>query len=204
MEVDDENMCENDTKCNEKKNRVRQFKRIVMSFADFKEAVDLSGYLISNALHDDFDKNKLLISALNSSMIMAYCRPFSGNDSRDGNKIPDLGKKALRELNQDELALHQLIMNDRNKLLAHSDSDAVNLKFIVNQIGSHTLLQPIRNWSTAPLSEESLKLFNQLAHKLLSYVSNKRHAQEDEIIPLFEASDFCDKEETEVYGLNPK
>lgn len=204
MEVDDDNMGENATKCNERKNRVKQFKRIVMSFADFKEAVDLSEYLISNALHDDFDKNKLLITALNSSMIIAYCRPFSGNDSRNVNKIPDLGNKALRELNLDELALHELIMNDRNKLLAHSDSEAVNLKFIINKIDRFTLLQPIRNWSAAPLSKEHLNLFNKIAHKLLAYVAKQRHAQEDEIIPLFEASDFCAKEETEVYGLNPK
>lgn len=186
----------------EQKNRVKQFKRIVMSFADFKDAVDISDYIISNELHSEFEKNKLILSAMNCSMIMAYCRPFSGNDSRNERKIPDLGDKALKKLDTKELILHKSVINDRNKLLAHSDSEAVNLKFIINEIGRHTMLQPIRNWNTAPLNEETLVLFNALANKLLSYVATARNDIEDEIIPLLVARDLCDDEETKIFGLN--
>jgi hypothetical protein len=187
----------------ERKNRVQQFKRVVMSFADFKEAVDLSDYMISHGLYNNFKENKLLISAMNCSMIMAYSRPFSGNQSRDGIKIPDLGKKALRELNPNELTLHKSVMSDRNKLLAHSDSDAVYLKFIINKLGEHTFLQPIRNRNITPLDEKSLILFKKLAVKLLDYVASERNHLENEIIPLLEKSDLCDKEEASIYGINP-
>jgi hypothetical protein len=136
-------------------------------------------------------------------MIISYCRPFSGNDSRNEMKLPDLGKKALRELSSCEKKLHQMVMNDRNTLLAHSDSEAVDLKFIKTNIAGHIMLQPVRNWSMAPLNKVTLLAFNLLAEKLLSYVAVARNNLEDDIIQLLQESDLNNKNETENYGINP-
>jgi len=105
-------------------NRIKQFKRVVMSFADFKEAVDLATNLIESDLMNDQDKNFLILSALTTAMILAYSRPFSGNDSKNNAKIPDLGGKALRNLNDEEKKLHKWLLTQRHTLIAHSDSEA--------------------------------------------------------------------------------
>ena len=181
--------------------RIRQFKRIVISFADFKYAFDISSYILEQNLHDDFENNKLLLSALDCSMIVSYCRPFSGNDSSNELKVPDLAGKALRVFNGDELIVHKLVMNYRNKLLAHSDSEAIDLKFIRNEIGGKVMLQPVRNWSMAPLNERTLILFNSASEKLLSHVATQRLLLEPEIEPLLGENDLCDEVETEEYGI---
>ncbi len=181
--------------------RIRQFKRIVMSFADFDDASKMSSYIIENRLYDEFDRNRLMISSMNCAMIISYCRPFSGNDSRNSHKVPDLGKKALREFSSSELTLHNSIMEKRNTLLAHSDSDAINLKFIRREFGSHMMLQPTRNWSMAPLPEDSLHTFNIISNKLLTYVATQRLKLEKEIEPLLRDIDMCSEIEEKEYGV---
>ncbi|WP_166426088.1 hypothetical protein [Paraglaciecola sp. 20A4] len=169
---------------------IRQFKRISMSFADFKDALEMSKYIIDRDLHSDFESNKLIISSLNCSMIISYCRPFSGNDSRNLIKIPDLSLKSLKVLSPIERKMHDYIMQSRNTLLAHSDSQAVDLKFVINEFGSTKMLQPIRNWSLAPLELEDLKIFHQMASKLLSYVAIERANIEPKIIPILREIDM--------------
>lgn len=180
--------------------KIRQFKRIVMSFADFKDAFEMSKHIIDRDLYSDFKNNRLIISSLNCSMIISYCRPFSGNDSRNSIKIPDLSLNALKVLSPIERKMHDYIMSERNTLLAHSDSQAVDLKFFINEYGSIKKLQPIRNWSLAPLTLENVKKFHAMASKLLSYVATKRKDLEPEIIPLLRESDM--DLEWEIQPLN--
>ena len=170
--------------------KIRQFKRIAMSFSDFKDAFEMSKYIINGDLYSDFETNRLIISSLSCSMIIAYCRPFSGNDSRNSTKIPDLSLNSLKVLSPTEREMHDYIMSERNTLLAHSDSQAVDLKFVINEYGSIKKLQPIRNWSLAPLSLEKVETFHAMASKLLSYVATLRKDRELEIIPLLRKSDM--------------
>jgi len=170
--------------------RIRQFKRIAMSFADFKDAFEMSKHIIECDLHSDFEKNKLILSSLNCSMIIAYCRPFSGNDTRNSIKIADLSLNSLSGLSSVERKMHDYVINERNTLLAHSDSQAVDLKFVINEYGTIKKLQPIRNWSLAPLTLANVKIFNAMASKLLSYVATKRKDLEPEIITILREEDI--------------
>ena len=170
--------------------RIRQFKRITMSFADFKEAVDMSEHIIKSELHADFEKHMLILCSLNCSMIIAYCRPFSGNDSRNGVKIPDLSANSLKVLSPIERKMHDYVIGERNTLLAHSDSVEVDLKFAINQYGEHRMLQPIRNRNIVPMTLENVKVFNATALKLLSYVASKRKDLEPEMINILREEDI--------------
>jgi hypothetical protein len=173
--------------------KIRQFKRIAMSFADFKDAVDMSKHIIVSDLHADFEKHKLVLCSLNCSMIIAYCRPFSGNDSRNIVKVPDLSSNSLKVLSPIERKMHDYVIGERNTLLAHSDSLAVDLKFVINQYGEHRMLQPIRNWNLAPMTIENVKVFNATALKLLSYVATKRAELEPEMINILREEDIDHK-----------
>ncbi len=84
---------------------LRQFKLVAISFADFKEAHDIVSYIKNNKLYADFEGNFLVLSALTNAMILSYCKPLSGNDSRNQIKVPDLPTTALKVLSPDELCL---------------------------------------------------------------------------------------------------
>ena len=108
--------------------KMRQYKRVLLSYADFKHAKLASAYILDCELHANYPKSSYVIrEALNCSMIVAYCRPFSGN----GGSVPDLPSRLLRVLTPDERAIHDVIMQDRNKLLAHSDDDALQVEPVV-------------------------------------------------------------------------
>jgi hypothetical protein len=108
--------------------KMRQYKRVLLSYADFKHAKLASAYILDCELHANYPKSSYVIrEALNCSMIVAYCRPFSGN----GGSVPDLPSRLLRVLTPDERAIHDVIMQDRNKVLAHSDDDALQVEPVV-------------------------------------------------------------------------
>lgn len=113
---------------NEVKGKLRQFYRLLMSYNDFKQANEIATYILDEKLHDNVSKNRVLIEALNCAMIVAYARPFSGNDQKIEIKIPDLPENILNGLTDEELEIHNVVLEDRNKVLAHSDSEAHSLR----------------------------------------------------------------------------
>jgi hypothetical protein len=163
---------------------LRQFKRISISFADFKEAHDIVSYIKNNRLYADLDGNFLVLSALTKAMVLSYCKPFSGNDSRNQVKVPDLPNSTLKVLSSDELSLHKFLIQLRNQLIAHSDSQAIDMKFVVHTFGELQMLQPVRNRNSRCLSIEQLDLFESMSLKLLSHVATVRKEMEPKIIPL--------------------
>ncbi|EOW6615140.1 hypothetical protein ACOZZ1_002932 [Vibrio fluvialis] len=169
---------------------LRQFKRIAISFADFKEAHDIVSYINNNKLYADFEDNFFVLYVLTNAMILSYCKPFCGNDSRNQIKVPDLPTTALKVLSPDELSLHKFLIQLRNQLIAHSDSQAIEMKFTIHTYGDFQMLQPIRNRSSRCLSPEQLDLFESMSLKLLSHVATLRKDLEPKIIPLLTKEDI--------------
>ena len=108
------------------KGRIRQFYRILLSYGDFKQAKYTASYILENKLHDM--KDRRLLESLNCAMIVAYCRPFSGNDRSIHPKIPDLPTSFLKGIPKEEIEIHKVVLEDRNTLIAHSDSLAAQLQ----------------------------------------------------------------------------
>ena len=101
----------------------RQFVRVLISYSDFKQAAFIAEHILDMNLHDRGPKDRFLLQGLNSGMIVAYGRPFSGNDRRSEGDVPDLPARALRTLTPDEAEIHEIAIDDRNTLIAHSDSE---------------------------------------------------------------------------------
>lgn len=60
--------------------KMRQYKRILLSYADFKHAKLASSYILDSQLHEKYPKESyIILEALNCSMIIAYCREFSSS-----------------------------------------------------------------------------------------------------------------------------
>src|SRR5207249_10924551 len=81
-----------------------------MSYIDFQQAHNIAHLILRDRLHerlrDPGPGDRFLIQGLNCAMIVAYCRPFSGNDRRAAVKIPDLPTRFLRVLTEEERWLH--------------------------------------------------------------------------------------------------
>lgn len=163
--------------------KLRQYKRLILSYADFKHAHMVSGYILSSRLHETTKgESKVIHEALNCSMIIAYCRPFSGNDSRSLEKIPDLPKSILDVLDSNEREIHKVVMQDRNTLLGHSDSEALNLDAVVWQVNKDIeTIVPLKNWGLAPLTEKATEVFYSTARKLFEAALMRRLALEPEV-----------------------
>jgi hypothetical protein len=170
--------------------KMRQYKRVLLSYADFKHAKLASSYILTESLHQKYpERGYVVLDALNCSMIVAYCRPFSGNDSGVTNSAPDLPGRLLRVLTDAERAIHEVVMRDRNTVLAHSDSEALNLEPVVWHVAGRALVLPIKNWGLAPLNEAATALFNSAAKKLLLATVEERQRLEPELVPYLRIAD---------------
>jgi hypothetical protein len=164
--------------------KLRQYKRVLLSYADFKHAKLASSYILDSQLHEKYrEEGYLILEALNCSMIIAYCRPFSGNASRAPGSVPDLPSRLLRGLNPEERAIHDVVMQDRNKVLAHSDDEALQVEPVIWQVAGRDMVLPIRNWGLAPLTKEATIIFRSAAEKLFIATIEERQRLEPELIP---------------------
>jgi hypothetical protein len=116
-------------------------------------------------------------------MIIAYCRPFSGNTSRATGSVPDLPIRFLRVLNSEERVVHKVVMQDRNKVLTHSDDEALQVEPVIWQIAGQDMVLPVKNWGLAPLTEETTIIFRSAAEKLLVATMEERKRLEPELMP---------------------
>lgn len=168
----------------EMKGKMRQFKRVLMSYADFKHAKLASSYILEERLHQKYPKESyVILEALNCSMIVAYCRPFSGNDASTDRGVPDLPGRLLRVLSDAERVIHDVAIRDRNRVLAHSDSEALQMEPVLWSVAGREMVIPITNWGLAPLTEEATKIFHSAAQKLLKATLEERLRLEPELRP---------------------
>ena len=164
--------------------KMRQYKRVLLSYADFKHAKLASAYILDSQLHEKYpEESYTILEALNCSMIVAYCRPFSGNASRAARSVPSLPSRLLRILNPDERAIHDTVMHDRNKLLAHSDDEALQVEPVIWQVAGGDMVLPIKNWGLAPLTKEATTIFHAAAEKLFVATIEERQRLEPELMP---------------------
>ena len=114
-------------------------------------------------------------------MIISYARPFSGNTGAE-TMLPGLPERFLGGFSSEERDLHEVVMKDRNEVLAHSDSAAWNLRLSVMRSPGHSMLAPLHHDTTAPLKEEPTRMFNGMAIKLMEAAFAERLVLEKELI----------------------
>lgn len=163
--------------------KLRQFHRVLMSYLDFQQAFLISCDVLEADLHSRYPgENRILLQALNCAMIVAYCRPFSSNDPGSAPKIPDLPDRFLKIFTEEERELHEVVMSDRNTVLAHSDSRPWQMEPQVLRVrGKNTLVLPQHNDVRAPLTKEGTELFNGMCRKLMEAVFDERVRMEPEL-----------------------
>jgi hypothetical protein len=170
------------TKFTAEEAKVRLFRRIFVSYNDFKQAADISSHILSEKLHGDYpERNRHLLQALNCAMIIAYARLFSSNAGAE-TMLPELPHRFLNGFSSEERGLHDVVMKDRNEVLAHSDCAAWNLRLSVIRFPGPAMLAPLHHDTTAPLKAEPTRMFNGMAIKLMEAAFAERAVLEKELV----------------------
>ena len=168
-----------------------QFRRLLLSYTDFKHAKLVAEYILQNRLHEKYPgEAHILLPALNCSMIIAYTRPFSGNRGNGPEAAPDLPARFLDLLSVDELEIHKIALFDRNKFLAHTDAEAAALEPVRVQFSeSIELLIPLVADRLAPLDEHPTELLHSAASKLFEATFLEREKLEPVFKNYFRVTD---------------
>jgi hypothetical protein len=119
-------------------------------------------------------------------MIVAYCRPFSKNERGGDTKVPSLPERFLRVLTKDERKIHDVVKEDRNTSLAHSDSADWNLRLQIFRLGGKEFLVPLTHDVHAPLTLDATKQFPGVCFKSREACFVERLRLEPELRPYLE------------------
>ena len=84
---------------------------------------------------------------------------------------------------QQERRVHEIVMWDRNKLLAHSASDAINMDIKIVNYGTGPMVAPVRSRGMDPLAEKATRILRSAIAKLESAVIEHRRRLEHEVRP---------------------
>lgn len=97
----------------------REFRRWILSSIDIDQAIGWANIILENQLYEEGDEEAQIISiGLQTSMVVAYSRPFSGNYDRE-HTTGRLNNEFLEVYDDDEKALHNRIIRLRHQVFAH-------------------------------------------------------------------------------------
>ena len=168
---------------NEKiQNEIRLFNRLLMSYNDFKQAHEISTYLLENKLYESYPaENRTLVIGLNMAAIVAYSRPFSSNRGALAQRRIPLD--ILDVLTEEEREVHDIVITDRNTMMAHSDADANDSFPLVLATGNSKIVVPMNASPYAnPLLPEAMKVLSEMSLKLQEEVFDRRQKMEPNLI----------------------
>ena len=174
----------------ETKAKKAQLIRLLISFDDLKEAFDIAGILqeeiskpTDKILRRDLKIHNIKCESLSDALTIAYARPFSGNDKKKKNSIPDLSQNVLKILGYENKQLHQFIIDHRNKAVAHSDSELIDMEPFYLMIGEQKVpsLIPLRNKTKFIFSSETLIEIKDLCAQLMTEINLRKDSLAKEL-----------------------
>jgi len=146
------------------------FKRLIISERDLDHASRFADLILQRNLHACTDEeSRYLHRGLNLALIVAYCRPFSGNKGNN-DTAGDLPGRYLRELSDQEQALHSHVLDLRNRDHAHSDPAGHTVQVSVADLGGGPVASAIGRNAYVPLPREDTERLRSMITKLMAHI----------------------------------
>tara|TARA_B100001964_G_C14189610_1_gene580382 strand:- start:958 stop:1485 length:528 start_codon:yes stop_codon:yes gene_type:complete len=162
-----------------------QFNRVLISYIDFQQAHEIASIILEEKLHEEYPlKNRIKLEALNAGMVISYCRPFSGNKS-----VPDLPNRFINNLEDAEKEIHDALMKDRNTVIAHSNSEAWNMRPYYESISGKNILVPLCHGVHKPFFKDITEKICILSKKQMETCFLERERLEKELRPYIPVAD---------------
>ena len=117
----------------------KKMDRLVMSQRDILEAQIYANELKRRGLNYDSvrenrSKDRVIFQALVVALTVAYARPFTGNNDRDGKRKEGSLSDEYVPKNEEYRGLHKRLTDDRNTAHTHSDIVARGLSYTRNGV----------------------------------------------------------------------
>jgi hypothetical protein len=165
--------------------KLRLYYRLILSYPDFKHAFRCAERLadVERICSAHCNGDDLLERALYSSMIVSYARPFNSQGNSRIGRIPPLCNEITSFLTPDEIELHKYVLVCRNKLVAHSDAEAIDLDPFVAVDLPNNFVVPEKNDALAPFTLEYVVKFMDVSKKAWQWSIEERHRLEKDVVP---------------------
>lgn len=154
-----------------------ELERLIISEGDLLQARRFAEFILRKNLHDrstDYEEQKLIHLAFNTSLIVSYSRPFTGNKGISGGKQPSIGLHLLEALSIEEKKLHESLTQSRDTEYAHSDLHSRDI-YIYK---SDNLAIPIGRDPFVPLEIKQTKLLIAIIDRLATEITRRRNELE--------------------------
>jgi hypothetical protein len=142
---------------------VRLYRRLWLTEIDLEEAQGAINEIIKRNLRRPGSyKPTPLLQSLTTALVVAYTRPFvmsRGNPAVADRTVPG---SLLRVYTADERAFHEILVTMRNREVAHSDADLLQISLEVFPEGHGAVCKVARD----PLSRPQLRALLRMIDKL--------------------------------------
>ena len=166
----------------EQKKALQSYRRLWISIRDLEESLEMTRQIIDKGLrHPGFNKVNPLLAGLTSALVVAYSRPFV--HSRGNKEFADrtLSGALLRIYTRGERSLHEHIISRRNKAIAHSDSDILELSLRLYPSGDGGIHRVVNE----PFYRTDLYILKKMIGKLLEAIDSECAVLRQQL-PLYE------------------
>jgi len=143
--------------------QLRLYRRLWLSRIDLEEAkATIEEVLKSNLPFPRRKEPSALLTALTTALVVSYARPFVSSRGQSAVAERTVPGSLLRVLTFRERELHDALINMRNREVAHSDADVIDLSIDLFPGGDGGICRVARH----PLRRIELRALHRMIEKL--------------------------------------
>lgn len=150
--------------------QLRLYRRLWLSRVDLEEAkATIDEILRLNLPLPRRERPCPLLMALTTALVVSYARPFVNSRGQSAVAERTVPGSLLRVLSSDQRVFHDYLIDVRNREVAHSDADAMELSLRLYADGDSAVLriarEPFRKKELRILRRIVVKLENEIEHR---------------------------------------
>ena len=147
--------------------QLRLYRRLWISYRDFDEArATLDEILKSKLPYPRHKEPNALLVALTTALIVSYARPFINSRGQSTVAERTVPGSLLRVLTSREREMHDALIEMRNREVAHSDIDILELSIQLHPNGDGGISRVTRH----PFRRIELRTLNRMIEKLINEI----------------------------------
>ena len=148
----------------------KNLNRLHASLEDLSQAINFVKLALDRRFHQSSDpQDRLIGNAINTSIIISYWRPFSGNRGSD-QMTKTLSDHHIRSYSEEQNLMHQKIKDFRNTIYAHTDDSTCKVRAL--PVLNDGIYRAKRQIVFTPLSNEELRLIEHMLNTTCCSIGN--------------------------------
>ena len=150
--------------------QLRLYRRLWLSRIDLHEAkASIAEILKSNLPFPRRKEPSALLVALTTALVVSYARPFVNARGHSAVAERTVPGKLLRVFTSRERELHEALVEMRNREVAHSDADVLEMSIELFPGGDGGICRAARH----PLRRMELRALDRMLEKLLAQIERR-------------------------------